>query len=240
MSSEINYQNNPLHGLGLKTMIEEIVDHYGFEILYAYLQLNCFNTNASVDSSFKFLKKTEWAREKVEAFYLYQFKNLPRATAQEFTIAPRDRIVPDEHQPGEPAELSLEDAARLQEKREKKAAEHDNQRHSFKGNGFKGNNAKKRGGDKAKDSPYGGSSSASSDSPYGKSKSPYGDSKRSGSDSRSDSRSEKGSYSDRPARPQRDQASPYRDKPKAAPASKPSTNSGTFDPWAKAKNKVSD
>ena len=215
MSSEINYQNNPLHGLGLKTMIEEIVDHYGFEILYAYLQLNCFNTNASVDSSFKFLKKTEWAREKVEAFYLYQFKNLPRATAQEFSIAPRDRIVPDEHKPGEPAELSLEDAARLQEIREKKAAEHDNQRHSFKGNGFKGNNAKKRGGDKAKNGPYGGSSSASnerrggsrnSDSPYGKSKSPYGD------------------------------------KPKATPASKPSasSNSGAFDPWAKAKNKVSD
>ncbi|HCH25188.1 MAG TPA: hypothetical protein DE179_12935 [Oceanospirillaceae bacterium] len=239
MSSEINYQNNPLHGLGLKTMVEELVDHYGFEILYAYLQLNCFNTNPSVDSSFKFLKKTEWAREKVEAFYLYQFKNLPRASAQEFSIAPRDRIVPDEHKPGEPAELSLEDAARLQEVREKKAAEHDNQRHSFKGNGFKGNNSKKRGDDKGKSRNYGDASSPSNDrrdssrgsdspysqskSPYGNSKSPYGDSK--GQESRADRRTEQ---------------RPYRDQPKAAPAAKPSTTTGAFDPWAKAKNKVSD
>ena len=125
MSSDINYKNNPLHGLGLKTLVEEIVEHYGFEILYAYLQLNCFNTNPSVVSSVKFLKKTEWAREKVETFYLYQFKNLPKAPAQEFSIAPRDRIVPDDHIPGEPAKLSLEDAARWQEKRAKKAAAHD-------------------------------------------------------------------------------------------------------------------
>ena len=239
MSSEINYQNNPLHGLGLKTMIEEIVDHYGFDILYAYLQLNCFNINPSVDSSFKFLKKTEWAREKVEAFYLYQFKNLPRATAQEFSIAPRDRIVPDHHKIGEPAELSLEDAARLQEKREKKAAEHDQQRHSFKGNGFKGNNAKKRGDDKGKGRGYTGSSSANNDqrdsnSPYGPSKSPYGKSNSPYAGSKSAPRNE------RPSRPAREQGSPYGDKPKAAPKSSASSSSGTFDPWAKAKNKISD
>ena len=132
MSSDINYKNNPLHGLGLKTLVEEIVEHYGFEILYAYLQLNCFNTNPSVVSSVKFLKKTEWAREKVEAFYLYQFKNLPKAPAQEFSIASRDRIVPDDHIPGEPAKLSLEDAARWQEKRAKKAAAHDRGEHKGK------------------------------------------------------------------------------------------------------------
>ena len=54
-----------------------MVDQYGFEILFAYLNINCFKTNPSVDSSVKFLKKTDWAREKVEAFYLYEFKNLP-------------------------------------------------------------------------------------------------------------------------------------------------------------------
>jgi len=76
MTTEINYTNNPLHGVGLKTIVMEMVDHYGFEILFAYLNINCFKTNPCIDSSVKFLKKSDWAREKVEAFYLYEFKNL--------------------------------------------------------------------------------------------------------------------------------------------------------------------
>ena len=122
MNVEINYQNNPLHGVSLKKLLTEIVDHYGFEILFAYLNINCFNKNPSIDSSVKFLKKTDWAREKVEAFYLYQFKNLPRASAEQFELPPRDRIIPPDQTPGKPAELSLEDAERLREKRTKKAA----------------------------------------------------------------------------------------------------------------------
>lgn len=125
MNDEINYQNNPLHGLSLKNLLIEIVDHYGFQILFAYLNINCFKTNPSIDSSVKFLKKTDWAREKVEAFYLYQYKNLPRASAMQFELPPRDRIVPEHQKPGEPAELSLEDAERLREKRAIKAAERD-------------------------------------------------------------------------------------------------------------------
>jgi len=124
MSEEINYKNNPLNGVGLKALITELVDHYGFEILHAYLNLNCFQTNPSIESSLKFLKKTEWAREKVEAFYMYQYKNLPRVSSEEFDIPPRDRIVSDDQKPGEPAKLSLEDAEKLREKRAKKAAEH--------------------------------------------------------------------------------------------------------------------
>ena len=122
MNSEINYKNNPLHGLGLKKLLTEIVDHYGFEILFAYLNINCFNNNPSIDSSIKFLNKTDWAREKVEAFYLYQFKSLPRASAEQFELPPRDRIIPQGQTPGQPAELSLEDAGRLREKRARKAA----------------------------------------------------------------------------------------------------------------------
>lgn len=125
MNVEINYKNNPLHGISLKQLLTEIVDHYGFEILFAYLNINCFNNNPSIDSSVKFLKKTDWAREKVEAFYLYQFKNLPRASAEQFELPPRDRIIPPDQTPGKPAELSLEDAERLREKRAKKAAMHD-------------------------------------------------------------------------------------------------------------------
>jgi len=123
MNDEINYKNNPLHGVGLKSLLIEIVDHYGFEILFAYLNINCFKTNPSIDSSVKFLKKTEWAREKIEAFYLYKFKNLPEETPEQFSLSPRDRIIPDDQKPGEPAELSLEDAEHLREEREEKAAE---------------------------------------------------------------------------------------------------------------------
>lgn len=121
MNDEINYKNNPLHGLSLKKMLVELVEHYGYEILFAYLNINCFSKNPSVESSVKFLKKTDWAREKVESFYLYQYKSLPRASDEQFELSPRDRIIPEDQAPGEPAELSLEDAQRLQEKRAKKA-----------------------------------------------------------------------------------------------------------------------
>jgi uncharacterized protein (DUF2132 family) len=124
MTDDINYKSNPLHGLSLKNLLIEIVDHYEFEILYAYLNINCFKTNPSIDSSVKFLKKTDWAREKVEGFYLYQYKSLPRASNQQFELPPRDRVIPEGEIPGEPADLDLEDAARLQEKRARKAANH--------------------------------------------------------------------------------------------------------------------
>lgn len=125
MTDEINYKNNPLNGVGLKALVTELVDHYGFEILYAYLNINCFKTNPSIASSVKFLKNTTWAREKVEAFYMYQYKSLPQVPSDQLHIPPRDRIVPDDQKPGKPAELSLEDAEQLQEKRAKKAAEYD-------------------------------------------------------------------------------------------------------------------
>jgi uncharacterized protein (DUF2132 family) len=125
MNEDTNYADNPLHGVSLKQLLTEIVNHYGFDILYAYLNINCFNKNAGIDSSVKFLKKTDWAREKVEAFYLYQFKGLPRASAEQFELPPRDRIIPPGQIPGKPAELSLEDAERLSEKRARKAAMHD-------------------------------------------------------------------------------------------------------------------
>ena len=54
---------------------------------------------------------------------MYQLKSLPRASAEQFELPPRDRIIPEDQFPGEPAELSLEDAARLREKRGRKAKE---------------------------------------------------------------------------------------------------------------------
>jgi uncharacterized protein (DUF2132 family) len=119
MSSVNIYENNPLHGVKVETVLAELVDHYGWEILYAYMNLNCFKTNPSIESSIKFLRKTPWAQEKVDAFYLYQLKNLPRADDEQFLLPPRDRIVPAAHKPGLPTELSLEDAERLREKKAK-------------------------------------------------------------------------------------------------------------------------
>ncbi|SET01208.1 VF530 family protein [Thalassotalea agarivorans] len=119
------YQNNPLHGQSLEKIVTELVEHYGFDILSAYLNLNCFKNNPSVKASTKFLKKTDWARHKVESFYLYQFKSLPRASDEQFELPPRDRIIPMDQKAGEPKELSLEDAERLREKRMRKAQQRD-------------------------------------------------------------------------------------------------------------------
>ncbi|MCW8834400.1 MAG: VF530 family protein [Colwellia sp.] len=123
MSADNIYENNPLHGVGLEQVLTELVDHYGFEILNAYLSLNCFKTNPSIKSSLKFLKKTDWAKDKVEAFYLYQYKSLPRADDKQFQLPPRDRIIPAHQKPGAPAELSFEDAENLRQKRAKKTRE---------------------------------------------------------------------------------------------------------------------
>ena len=121
MSEPINYQNNPLHGLSLTNMLQQLVDHYGFEILYAYLQINCFNKRATVESSILFLKKTQWAREKCEIFYLYNYKSMPRPSSEQFALPPRDRIFTNEQQAGAPKELSFEDAEQLQQKIQQKA-----------------------------------------------------------------------------------------------------------------------
>jgi uncharacterized protein (DUF2132 family) len=137
MNEQNTYQNNPLHGVSLKNLLTEIVDHYGFQLLFAYLNINCFNNNPSIDSAVKFLKKTNWAREKVESFYLYQFKSLPRASDEQFELPPRDRIVPPEQIPGTPAELSLEDADRLREKRTTKAAMFDQEKGQRAGPGVR-------------------------------------------------------------------------------------------------------
>ena len=123
MSSKNIYENNPLHGVGLEQVLTELVDHYGFDILNAYLSLNCFKSNPSIKSSLKFLKKPDWAKDKVEAFYLYQYKSLPRADDTQFQLPPRDRIVPAHQKPAAPAELSFEDAENLRQKRAKKTRE---------------------------------------------------------------------------------------------------------------------
>ncbi len=81
-------QNNPLHGLKLETLLTELVDFYGWEILDTALRLNCFHTNPSIAGSLKFLRKTEWAREKLETFYLSRFKRMPKPSEEERELPP--------------------------------------------------------------------------------------------------------------------------------------------------------
>ena len=62
--------NNPLHGITLEQIITDLVAHYGWEYMGYTIKIRCFNDNPSVKSSLKFLRKTPWARDKVEAMYL--------------------------------------------------------------------------------------------------------------------------------------------------------------------------
>lgn len=62
--------NNPLHGLTLEAMLTRLVAHYGWEQLAEMIAVNCFTKNPSIPSSLKFLRRTPWARKKVENLYL--------------------------------------------------------------------------------------------------------------------------------------------------------------------------
>lgn len=63
-------KNNPLHGLTLKTILEELVQRHGWQKLGEEINIRCFTHDPSINSSLKFLRATPWAREKVEALYL--------------------------------------------------------------------------------------------------------------------------------------------------------------------------
>ncbi|MEX2592051.1 MAG: VF530 family protein [Anditalea sp.] len=62
--------NNPLHGVKLANILERLVDEYGWEELGTRINIRCFNYDPSINSSLKFLRKTPWAREKVEQLYV--------------------------------------------------------------------------------------------------------------------------------------------------------------------------
>lgn len=62
--------NNPLHGLTLEKILTSLVEHYGWEELGRRINIRCFTNDPSIKSSLKFLRRTPWAREKVEQLYL--------------------------------------------------------------------------------------------------------------------------------------------------------------------------
>lgn len=72
-------RHNPLHGLTLQRIVEALVAHYGWAGLAERIPLRCFQSDPSVASSLKLLRKTPWAREKVEGLYLFMQRELKRS-----------------------------------------------------------------------------------------------------------------------------------------------------------------
>jgi uncharacterized protein (DUF2132 family) len=68
---------DPLHGMTLQKILEILVDFYGFDTLGELIPIKCFNANPSIKSSLTFLRKTDWARKKVEDLYIRTIPKLP-------------------------------------------------------------------------------------------------------------------------------------------------------------------
>lgn len=71
--SNTQQPNNPLHGLTLETLVTRLVEHYGFAELGKLVNIRCFNSDPSLQSSLKFLRRTPWARQEVETLYVRTF-----------------------------------------------------------------------------------------------------------------------------------------------------------------------
>ncbi len=62
--------NDPLHGMTLEMILTRLVEYYGWEKMGTFITIRCFNNDPSIKSSLQFLRRTPWARKKVEALYL--------------------------------------------------------------------------------------------------------------------------------------------------------------------------
>jgi uncharacterized protein (DUF2132 family) len=79
ITSPPSQPRNPLHGITLEMMLNQLVDHFGWDDLAQRIPINCFASNPSVSSSLKFLRRTPWAREKIEGLYLFMLREQKRA-----------------------------------------------------------------------------------------------------------------------------------------------------------------
>jgi uncharacterized protein (DUF2132 family) len=78
MTESPEKSRDPLHGVTLERMLTEMVEHFGWEVLGERIPIRCFTSDPSVPSSLKFLRKTPWAREKVESMYLFMLRDRAR------------------------------------------------------------------------------------------------------------------------------------------------------------------
>ena len=81
LSAQPPQPRNPLHGVTLEQIVTQLADHYGWDDLGQRTPVRCFTHEPSVGSSLKFLRKTPWAREKVEGLYLFMLREIRRAGA---------------------------------------------------------------------------------------------------------------------------------------------------------------
>jgi uncharacterized protein (DUF2132 family) len=78
MTTTLKQHNNPLHGITLEAIVTTLVNHYGWDELAKRIPVRCFSNDPSISSSLKFLRKTPWARDKVELLYLTMLANTSR------------------------------------------------------------------------------------------------------------------------------------------------------------------
>ena len=78
MTTPHDQSRNPLHGVTLERMLTELVDHFGWETMGRRIQIRCFTSDPSIGSSLKFLRRTPWAREKVESMYQFMLRERAR------------------------------------------------------------------------------------------------------------------------------------------------------------------
>ena len=76
--SNAQHPKDPLHGITLEAMLAQLVDHYGWQELGRRIRIRCFIFEPSIKSSLQFLRRTPWARAKVEALYLRHLKQASR------------------------------------------------------------------------------------------------------------------------------------------------------------------
>jgi uncharacterized protein (DUF2132 family) len=84
---------NPLHGITLEMMLKQLEAHYGWEVLGQSIKINCFRYDPSIKSSLVFLRRTPWARKKVEELYLYSIPAM-KERAEEAKAAAADQETP--------------------------------------------------------------------------------------------------------------------------------------------------
>jgi len=105
--------SNPLYGLKLERLLTELSECYGWELLGDALHIDRFQYHTGMKTTAKFLRSNQWAREKVENFYLYQYKNFPFPDDKQLAIPPRDRHITCEKTEGNPAQITEESIAQL-------------------------------------------------------------------------------------------------------------------------------
>lgn len=78
MTEQPQRRQDPMHGVTLERMLNELVEHFGWETMGQRIRIRCFTSDPSVGSSLKFLRRTPWAREKVEEMYRFMLRERAR------------------------------------------------------------------------------------------------------------------------------------------------------------------